>query len=192
VVCRLYDFSVLNRSPSEWAQVCRNQAALTSNKETRECLLKMAAEYEAKAAVSAPSLSSLFYDEAQGTFSEGFVFRPGIEATMNGERNYGLGHWDCDLSNKDKLTWSDEVYELFGIAPGTPLDREWVVGRYDSSSRSTLERIRSPAVKHGVGFILDAEITPDRGRPRWMRIFALPISDQQGETIRLTGVKRAL
>lgn len=152
----------------------------------------MAADYDAKAALSDPSLSSMFYDKGRGAFSDGFVFRPSPRTMMKGERTYDLGHWSCDLACQDKLTWSDEVYELFGIEPRTPVDREWVVGRYKNGFRTTLERVRNYAIKHGLGFILDAEINPEGRRKLWMRIFAVPVADQHRRIIRLEGVKREL
>lgn len=191
-LCPPYDTLMLERSPGEWARVCRSQAALTSNKETRAHLLKMAADYEAEAAISSPSLSSLFYDEASGTFSDAFVFEPSAERMTNGERNFDVGHWRCDLANDNRLKWSDEVYDLFGLLPGTPIDREWAVGRYQNGSRTTLERVREYAIERGVGFILDAEIKAECRRPSWIRVLAVPIYDRDGQVVRLEGLKRDL
>lgn len=183
---------MLNRSPGEWARICRTQALLTSNKETRHYLLKMAEDYEAKAAMSGPSPSSLFYDEASGTFRHAFVFQPGSVAITNGERNDDIGHWRCDLANQNRLTWSTEVYGLFGVPPGTPIEREWAVGRYEGESRTTLERVREYAIKRGLGFIIDAKIHPEQGRSCWMRVLAVPECDGNGRVIRLEGLKREL
>jgi hypothetical protein len=178
------------RSPSDWAEICRIQANLTSNHRTREALLAMAAEHEAKASLSGGLADALFHDEPVGTFIDGYVFPSGQD--LSGAQRHGdSGDWSCEIDNRSRLTWSDKVYELFGLRAGAPVEREWAVARYSERSRSILDRVRTYALRRDFGFILDALIEPATGRSRWIRVLAVPTFDERGP-VRLHGVKRPL
>ena len=133
----------------------------------------------------------LFFEEPVGTFVQGhvFVIAPDISGAKQDER---AGYWHCDISNQDKLTWSERVYALFGLPTGTPIARASAVERYTERSRSVLERVRAYALKRKLGFIIDAEIRSDRGAHRWIRVMALPILGRHGRVVALHGLKRPL
>ena len=135
---------------------------------------------------------SLFDDEPAGTFTEGHVFvnAPDISGA---DRDPCLGYWRCDISHHDELTWSGEVYALFGLPDETPVTREWAVQRYSEQSRRALEHVRTYALKRKLGFILDVEIFPEGGASRWIRILALPVlAKRDGRVVGLEGLKRLL
>jgi len=113
-----------------------------------------------------------------------------IDPALDGQAlaRHGIGTWACDLSD-NALTWSAGVYDLFGLPRGAHLSRTEVVGLYDERSRTAMERLRAYAIKHRRGFTLDAEILPDRGGHRWMRLVAAPICEG-GRVVRLHGLKR--
>ncbi len=54
-----------------------------------------------------------------------------------------------------------------------------------------MERLRAYAIKHRRGFTLDAEIRPDRGDRRWMRLLAAPVCEG-GRVVRLHGLKQII
>ena len=135
---------------------------------------------------------SLFQDEPLGTFSEGFVFviAPDLAGAESDTR---LGYWHCDIAHDDRLTWSDKVYALFGLPAGTTVKREWAVSRYSEPSKTTLERVRTYALRRKLGFILDAAIRGDGGGHRWIRVLAVPIlAKRSGHVVGVHGLKRAL
>ena len=80
---------------------------------------------------------------------------------------------------------------MFGIRAGTPVERQWAVAHYSDRSRSALERVRTFGLKKDLGFILDAEITPEGMATRWIRVLAVPML-ADGRVVGLQGVKRAL
>src|SRR5688500_8168976 len=100
----------------------------------------------------------------------------------------GIGMWGCDLSD-NSLTWSAEVYDIFGLPRDARVTREESVALYCEKSRAMMERLRAYAIKHRRGFTLDAEIRPAQGGYRWMRLMAAPICDG-GRVIRLYGLKQ--
>ena len=135
-------------------------------------------------------VDAMFYDEPPGAFAGGYIFRsaPDLTSAIDDPDN---GYWHCDIADDDKLTWSEKVYELFGLAAGTPVERDWAVARYSDASKSTLERVRTYGLNRKFGFILDAQITPQGADDRWIRVLAVPIMTD-GRVVGLHGLKRAL
>lgn len=104
-------------------------------------------------------------------------------------RKLRVGRWECDLSN-NALTWSDPVYDIFGLPRGICPVRATTVALYAEGSRVIMERLRAYIVEHGQGFVLDAELRPNDGGRRWMRLIAAPVHD--GDLIvGLHGFKKA-
>jgi len=99
----------------------------------------------------------------------------------------GIGIWDCDLSD-NALSWSDGVYELFGLPHGIVVHRETALSLYAKGSRSAMERLRAYAIRHRRGFTLDVEIRPANGGERWIRLVAAPIC-VSSRPARLRGLK---
>jgi PAS domain-containing protein len=99
-----------------------------------------------------------------------------------------VGLWQCELAD-DRLTWSDEVYDIFGLPRGAFISRTETVALYCEESRATMERLRAYAIKHRRGFTLDAQIVPAVGNRRWMRLMAAPICEER-RVVRLHGLKR--
>ena len=137
-------------------------------------------------------IDKLFQEEPAGTFSHGHVFinAPDIVST---EQETPDGYWHCDIAGDDKLTWTEKVYELFGLANETPVAREWAVERYAEPSRSALATVRTYALNRKLGFLLDAAINPEGGGNRWIRVLAVPIvAKGSGRVVGLHGLKRLL
>ncbi|MBA3940534.1 MAG: hypothetical protein C0520_04925 [Sphingopyxis sp.] len=98
-----------------------------------------------------------------------------------------LGEWSCDLAD-NRLSWSSEVYSIFGIPDGATVSRDEAVALYGEGSRAAMEKLRAYAIRHRRGFTLDAEIRPAQGEPRWMRLIAAPVC--VGDTVvKLQGLK---
>ena len=79
--------------------------------------------------------------------------------------------WQCDLRD-DSLTWSDGVYDLFGLPRGSALERDSIVAMYLPESRDELARLRSAAIAACGSFTFEARIRRADGEVRWMRITA--------------------
>ena len=137
-----------------------------------------------------PFANVLFYEDPPGSFAEGHIFvsKPDLTAGQQDPRG---GYWHCDIRHHDKLTWSEKVYELFGLPKGTPVERDWAVSRYVGLSRTALEKVRTYALRRKYGFILDAAIKTEGAEDRWIRILAYPIVSR-GRVVALHGLKRGL
>jgi hypothetical protein len=136
------------------------------------------------------ALDERFYSEPAGTFADGELLQraPDLSSAVD---DPGNGYWHCNIGRHDRLTWSEKVYELFGLPAGAPIEREWAVARYSESSRKTLEHLRRVGLDQRAGFILDAKIRPDGTVERWIRVVAVPIVAGI-QVIGLHGLKRAL
>ena len=124
-----------------------------------------------------------------GVLSDDDGFAPGSGGAPASAAT-GIGHWSCDLTT-DALTWSDDVYDLFGLPRGAALDRDHIVASYAEPSRAVMERLRRHAIRHRRGFTMDAQIHPVGTRSRWMRLVAWP-ECVDGKPVRLRGMKRAI
>jgi PAS domain-containing protein len=100
----------------------------------------------------------------------------------------GIGLWECTLSD-NALSWTDGVFDLFGLPRGAVLARDEVAALYAEPSRAAMERLRAHAIKHRRGFTLDAEIVPVIGPPKWMRLIAAPVCVGR-QVVRLHGIKQ--
>lgn len=137
-------------------------------------------------------IDKLFHEEPAGTFAHGHVFINAPDIVGAGQ-DPGAGYWHCDIACDDKLTWSEKVYELFGLAGGTPVMREWAVARYTEPFRTVLATVRTYALSRKLGFILDAAISPEGGGKRWIRVLAVPIvAKRNGRVVGLHGLKRPI
>jgi PAS domain-containing protein len=132
----------------------------------------------------------LFYGEPPGAFSRGHIIARAPEMTGDQE-DPGVGYWHCDIADHDRLTWSDKVYDMFGLPHGDPVHRDWAVERYREPSKSALEKVRNFALGRKFGFILDAEISPHGAGSRWIRVLAVPIVENN-RVVGLHGLKRVL
>ena len=137
-----------------------------------------------------PFANALFNEEPAGTFAHGHIFISAPDLTSP-QADPEVGYWHCDIRREDKLTWSEKVYELFGLPAGTPVDRDWAVERYSELSRCALERVRTYALRRKFGFILDAAIKSEETGEHWIRVLAFPIV-ARGRVVALHGLKRAL
>lgn len=79
------------------------------------------------------------------------------------------GQWACDLTT-ERLQWSDEVFDLFGLPHGIVPDRATAIARYAPASLVAMECLRAAAIRDRSGFSLDAQIRTPHGLTRWIRI----------------------
>jgi len=99
-----------------------------------------------------------------------------------------VGIWECTLPDQS-LTWTDTVYDIFELEPGSPLLRQDTVDMYTPESQKKLSEIRCATIKDGDGFTLDAQIITAKGNLRWIRITAI-VERENGNPVRIFGMKQ--
>lgn len=98
------------------------------------------------------------------------------------------GWWECYLAAGNRLSWSNEVFDIFGLPRGAAVTRAEAAALYEEGSRAAMEKLRAYAIKHRRGFTLDVEIRPAAAPPRWMRLIAAPLC-VDGTIVKLQGLK---
>jgi len=101
---------------------------------------------------------------------------------------HGVGRWSCDLAD-NSLTWTDPVFDIFGLPRGVNIVRDDVVSLYREESRATMSHLRAYAIRHRRGFTIDAEIRTVAGDRRWMRLLAAAVCEGD-RVVRLQGLKQ--
>ncbi|RYE33891.1 MAG: diguanylate cyclase [Hyphomicrobiales bacterium] len=99
-----------------------------------------------------------------------------------------LGAWECNLAN-ETLSWTDGVYDLFGLQRGSEIYRKATLDLYEERSRRDMEQHRSNSLRTGQGFALDCRIRAVNGEKRWMRLI-VGVGHQHGRPIRIFGSKQ--
>jgi diguanylate cyclase (GGDEF)-like protein len=99
-----------------------------------------------------------------------------------------VGAWEFDLTS-GALSWTDGVYDLFGLPRGVQVLREAAVQMYQDGCRQRMEQLRAEAIRHGSGFVMDARIRDARGVECWMRLTA-GVMRAEGQAVRLFGSKQ--
>jgi diguanylate cyclase (GGDEF)-like protein len=99
-----------------------------------------------------------------------------------------LGAWECCLET-EKLTWTDGVYDLFEMCPGSPIRRPDIVDLYAGESREAMEAMRAETLATGMSCTGDFEIRTLRGASRWMRL-SIGVAYEDGRPVRLFGAKQ--
>lgn len=120
---------------------------------------------------------------------------PGLSARGNqanfSERGANLvpkGAWSCDLLTEE-LAWTDGVFDLFGFARGSLINRQEALSRYGEESRQLLNRLRSEAIASCGVFSMDAQIIHPGGEERWIRLTgATRVAN--GRPVELYGMKQ--
>lgn len=95
--------------------------------------------------------------------------------------------WQCDLSD-DSLSWTDGVYDLFGLERGIPVTREVILAMYSAESLEELRRLRAAAIAECGSFTFEAKIRRPDGALRWMRVTA-DVEVEKGVARYLYGTK---
>ncbi|WP_245459367.1 MULTISPECIES: GGDEF domain-containing protein [unclassified Rhizobium] len=99
-----------------------------------------------------------------------------------------IGVWECSLPD-ERLSWTDMVYELFDLQPGTPLVRDDIVALYSPDAAKELTRLRNAAIEQRGSFSLDAEIITRKGNRRWIRVTAT-VECEGDIPVRIFGLKQ--
>lgn len=93
-----------------------------------------------------------------------------------------------DLATEE-LSWTDGVYDIFGLPRGCRVTRETVLALYADESRQKMERLREKAIREAGSFTLDIRVRNLDGALRWVRLSA-DIECENGRPVRIFGTKQ--
>ncbi|SFS11793.1 PAS domain S-box-containing protein [Halomicrobium zhouii] len=98
-----------------------------------------------------------------------------------------IGGWELDLTtDPPEMTWTDELYDIHGVEPGTPVDVETVVDRYHPEDREYIENRLEAAIERGESYDMEVRIQSGSDQHRWVRALGEAVSED-GEVVKLRG-----
>jgi PAS domain S-box-containing protein len=99
-----------------------------------------------------------------------------------------VGSWQWRIG-EDTITWSDELYRIFGLEPGeTPVDFQWYLDRVHPDDRDAVQQNVARSVETRVGFMSEYRVVLGDGRVRWLHSRGQVVVNAEGEAVGLQGV----
>lgn len=103
------------------------------------------------------------------------------------ERAAGAGAWDWDMRTQ-ALSWSEPLYRLFGLAPGSPASFEvWESAVHPEDFPETRERLEQ-SIRVRMPFYASYRILLPDGGERWIDAHGLPSYDADGTPAHFSGL----
>jgi PAS domain S-box-containing protein len=97
-----------------------------------------------------------------------------------------VGSWVWDVS-ADTVEWSDEMYRIHGLEPGSPIDYEGVLDRVDERDRAGVRGRIGEIVEAGGSFDFQHRIVRPDGAVRWVHSRGEALVGGDGRVVRLLG-----
>ena len=99
----------------------------------------------------------------------------------------GGGAWDWDFS-RDAAWWSDEMYDLWGVGRGLPINEALMAANLHEEDRARVLQILRACSAQGLPYFCEFRIRhPVRGE-RWMASHGRPQADSAGVAGRILGL----
>lgn len=100
----------------------------------------------------------------------------------------GMSAWSCDLATNE-LSWTDGVFEIFGVNKDSGLERTDIVSLYHGESKEIMEHQRTKAIETRSGFSMEAQIRQPDGDVRWIRLAGMTRCENN-RAVQLYGIKQ--
>ena len=97
-----------------------------------------------------------------------------------------IGSWEWDLA-ADHITWSDELYRIFGIPSTAAMSSRSFLERVHPEDRPRVRETAERASQDGRPFSLEYRIVTEDRQPRILHSRARVIGDGHAESLRLVG-----
>ncbi len=103
------------------------------------------------------------------------------------ERMARFGNWEFDVVSQN-ITWSDEVYRLFGLTPSEngPTYTDYLSCIHPDDLDKVMTNIECALIK-GESFEMDHRVLNEDGKIKSIHALCKPLSDEKGNIIKLFG-----
>jgi len=103
------------------------------------------------------------------------------------QRVAAVGGWEVDLTtDPPAMTWTDELYWLHDLPPGTDVDLETAVRCYHPEDRDEIRQLFEHAVSTGEPYDMEVRLQTAEGAKRWVRAIGEPVTEDD-ETVAVRG-----
>ena len=119
------------------------------------------------------------------------VYSVGIDITDSEPIETGkrilVGSWDWHIPT-NTATWSDGMFEIYGLAPGTPRKLDTAVARIHLDDQATVIRAIHRSLASEEPYVADHRIVHPSGDIRWLHSAGRVIIDTNGNPERIRGI----
>jgi PAS domain S-box-containing protein len=102
-------------------------------------------------------------------------------------RGAGGGAWDWNLDTGD-IWWSPELYELWGVQPGTPMGVAQSLAAVHADDRELIHVAAGVAIDRGADYRCEFRIHHPALGERWMASYGQVVRDESGRPRHLLGI----
>jgi PAS domain S-box-containing protein len=136
--------------------------------------------------------------DRDGTIFAGLSFAQDIteqkerERTLRRHRNLLdqtqrlAGAWEVDLRT-DEVTWSEALYEIHEVPPGTTIDLDDALGYFPEEARAELRDAFRRCVDEHEPYDLELPLRTAEGNERWVRTVGAPAAVEDGTVVKVAG-----
>jgi len=96
------------------------------------------------------------------------------------------GAWEVDLRTEE-MSWSEEVYRIHEVEPGTDVDVEEEIEFYAPDARPKIREAFERCIEEGAPYDLELPIDTAEGNRRWVRTVGAPAEEENGEVVKVAG-----
>jgi diguanylate cyclase (GGDEF)-like protein len=120
------------------------------------------------ALIQARATAAVFQDNARELKKRANTLESQHLQLKQAERMAGVGSWGYDLDDQ-LLSWSDQVYVIYGLPPGEMPSVEEGLRFYPKDRRGEIARLLDRATRHGESFDFESDFFTADGRKRRVR-----------------------
>ncbi len=115
------------------------------------------------------------------------ILRKRLETSLEEtERIAHVGRWEVDVA-ANKVTWSRELYRLFGLSPDEKPTAEALFDRTHPDDVATVRQVFESVISGGKPFVVDHRVLLEDGTLRWVRARGRMELTAGGQPERLVG-----
>ncbi|MSR35316.1 MAG: DUF4118 domain-containing protein, partial [Gemmatimonadetes bacterium] len=97
-----------------------------------------------------------------------------------------LGSWEWDIGT-NVIVWSSELYRLYGMDPGSPIDYEHYLSRVHPEDREGVQSTVAESRRSGRQFSFEHRVVSSDGTVRWLHGLGSVVQGADGTPIRMVG-----
>ncbi|MDJ0556313.1 MAG: PAS domain S-box protein [Microcoleaceae cyanobacterium MO_207.B10] len=97
-----------------------------------------------------------------------------------------LGNWEYDILT-GKITWSDELFHIFGLPVGQPFTYVEMLEWYYPEDAQYLDKLIQKSIQKAEPYSIEAKILAINGQKRYIFTKGQPVVNKQGQVIKLFG-----
>jgi PAS domain S-box-containing protein len=119
------------------------------------------------------------------------VYSEGVEVTDSEPTETGkrvlVGSWDWHIPT-NTTTWSDGMFEIYGLAPGPPCSQETAMARIHVEDQAAVTQAIQRSITSQQPYVADHRIIHPSGDIRWLHSTGRVITGDHGEPERMRGI----